>query len=257
MSLSLSVIMPSYGHARCIEGALLDFLESPRPPDEVIVVDDCSSDGSYELVEGLTYAHSRLRQLRNEVNQGVVLSARRGFQASQGDLVMFAAADDRRYPGFLPQSLAWWEEFPAAGLSCTHHRLHRPGHFEDNVSGRCDHSLREGWWSAADLQGVTMGFTGASVIYRREAYLGAGGLLPELQSACDWVLSVVVGHRQGVLYNPRELVSCCVHGGTYSGSRPPRAQADLAGALDDVIMGRDYADVQEALIRYRAATRSR
>lgn len=257
MSLSLSVIMPSFGHVDSVRSALLDFLESPRPPAEVIVVDDCSSDGSFELVERMTYEYPTLTQIRNESNQGVLAAARLGFHLSQGDLVMFAAADDRRYPGFLPRSLAMWDQHPEAGLSCTHHRLHLPGEFEQSISGRCGHFLEEGFWDPDSMRGLTMGFTGASVIYRRAAYLGAGGLLPELHSAADWVLSVVVGHRSGVLYLPQELVSCCVHGGTYSATRPPRLQEDMAQALTWVIHGRDYADVQEALIRYREATRSR
>ena len=102
--MKLSLVMPLYNKAGHLEGTLRALLEQTRRPDELIVVDDASSDGSLALAErflaeqggGLPVAWLPLPRNGgpgNARNQGMALAA--------GDYVQFLDADDRLYPGCL------------------------------------------------------------------------------------------------------------------------------------------------------------
>src|SRR5204863_9740435 len=75
----LSVVMPCYTERATIEESLRLVLASPWT-GEVIVVDDCSVDGSDKVVEALD--DERIVLLRQPVNQGKGAALRRGFGAA-------------------------------------------------------------------------------------------------------------------------------------------------------------------------------
>jgi glycosyltransferase involved in cell wall biosynthesis len=65
----------------------------------MIVVDDCSSDGSWEWLQQADYPH--LTVLRNDVNRGVNYTRNRGIERAQGEYVLFLDSDDKLMPGGL------------------------------------------------------------------------------------------------------------------------------------------------------------
>ena len=83
----LSVVVPNYNHARYLESALRAHLEQTRPPLEVIVVDDASTDDSVAIVERLARDHPRLRLIRLAKNGGVNAAINRGLREARGDYV--------------------------------------------------------------------------------------------------------------------------------------------------------------------------
>lgn len=93
---SLSIIIPAFKEAGKITAdvaAALTFLVSEQMPGEVIVVDDCSQDGTAQAVEAAGVNATRpVRAIRHEKNQGKGAAVRTGVLASKGDLVLFADA---------------------------------------------------------------------------------------------------------------------------------------------------------------------
>src|SRR6202051_126098 len=75
----LSVMMPAYNEARTIEAMLGHVLERPEV-GEVIVVDDGSSDGTWDIAQGVARGDKRVRPLRLEVNSGKGAALRRAVQ---------------------------------------------------------------------------------------------------------------------------------------------------------------------------------
>ena len=71
---------------------------------EIILVDDCSRDGTREHLEGL--ADPELRVLAHEVNQGKGAALRTGFKAATGDVVIIQDADLEYDPAEYPKLLA-------------------------------------------------------------------------------------------------------------------------------------------------------
>ena len=94
----VSVIVPVYNSADTITTALTSIANQTWPHVEVIVVDDCSNDGTWETVKGFAQGHSNIVTLRQESNQGAFRARNRGLWASTGDLITAHDADDWSHP---------------------------------------------------------------------------------------------------------------------------------------------------------------
>jgi len=97
---TVSVIIPSFQCAGLIGRALESLNAQTRPVDEIIVVDDGSSDNTGEMVP------ASVRYLRHEVNRGVSAARNTGAREATGDYVMFLDADDTLVPDAIAKLLA-------------------------------------------------------------------------------------------------------------------------------------------------------
>jgi glycosyltransferase involved in cell wall biosynthesis len=90
----VSVIMPCFNHAPFVADSLHGVLQQTHPDWELIVVDDCSRDGSWEVIRRVADHDPRIRAIRHERNQGVSKSRNDGLRAASGELIGFCDADD-------------------------------------------------------------------------------------------------------------------------------------------------------------------
>lgn len=114
----LSVVMPNFNHGRFIGHALDAMIAQERAPDEIIVVDDASTDDSIAVLERYCEKLPHLIVLRSERNGGAIPATRRGLAAATGRYLYLAAADDWVLPGFFATALAIIEANPDCGLVC-------------------------------------------------------------------------------------------------------------------------------------------
>jgi dolichyl-phosphate beta-glucosyltransferase len=95
---ALSLIVPAFNEAERL-GATLDelarFTAASRWPVEVVLVDDGSSDGTFELLTSFSRRQNAgcATVLRNDGNRGKGFSVRRGMLAARGDHLLFTDAD--------------------------------------------------------------------------------------------------------------------------------------------------------------------
>lgn len=91
----LSVVIPCYNESatllECV-GRLMH-ISRPRLSLEVIIVDDCSSDGSYNIAHTLAEEFDEVMAIRHTTNQGKGAALRTGFQLAGGDIVVVQDAD--------------------------------------------------------------------------------------------------------------------------------------------------------------------
>lgn len=92
---TLSVIIPCYNETATLREivAAVEALASDGLALEILVVDDCSTDGSRAVAEELAAASSSVRVLRHAVNQGKGAALKTGFLAATGDFVCVQDAD--------------------------------------------------------------------------------------------------------------------------------------------------------------------
>lgn len=101
----VSVIMPAYNAERFIAEAIDSVLNQTVKNIELIVVDDCSSDGTCRIVEEYTQKDSRVKLLRNEHNLQVAQTRNRGLEICRGEYVALLDSDDLWYPTKLEKQI--------------------------------------------------------------------------------------------------------------------------------------------------------
>lgn len=102
--MKLSVIIPVYNEIATIE-EIIRRVSATRLPDEIIVIDDASTDGSRSLLHKISSQHSEIRLILHDNNQGKGSAVRTGIHAAIGDLILIQDADleydPRDYPALL------------------------------------------------------------------------------------------------------------------------------------------------------------
>jgi hypothetical protein len=99
---SLTLIVPAYNSARFIEPCLRAILAQLAVGHQLVVIDDGSTDATFELAEGLRreYADADFTLLR-QPNAGVAAARNRGLAEARGEYIVFIDADDLLQPGIL------------------------------------------------------------------------------------------------------------------------------------------------------------
>jgi glycosyltransferase involved in cell wall biosynthesis len=203
----LSVILPNFNHGSLIDRAIFALLEQKLLPDEIIVIDDGSTDNSPAIIQQLAATSPRIRVELNSKNVGVIRSQNIGLEMSREPYIYFAAADDWVMPGFFELAISMLEAHRQSGLFCGESMLvdgaggrkigMRPIARPRNNAGYIDGE------SARRLLKRTDNWilTGATV-FRRDAILAAGGLDPDLGSFGDGYLARKVALTNGFIFSP-------------------------------------------------------
>ena len=97
----LSVVVPAYNEEATLEEVILKVLALPQLL-EVVVVDDCSSDGTPEVTRRLADAYPRVRVARHERNAGKTEALKTGFALTRGGIVIVQDADLEYDPTEIP-----------------------------------------------------------------------------------------------------------------------------------------------------------
>lgn len=206
--MTLSVILPNFNHGHLIGTALDSLGRQERRADEVIVVDDASTDHSLEVIESYRQHLPNLVLLRNETNRGAIQSLQAGLEAATGDFVYFAAADDWVLPGFFDCALKILEANPRLGLCCGEAIILEGG--TDRVIGHrppVRPRLYGGLIEPADASRLLARLDNfiltGSAIYRRSAVLAKGGFDPRAGAFADGLLTRKIALAHGFHFVPR------------------------------------------------------
>lgn len=88
----LSVVMPVYNEANTVH-AIIPLVLAQRPVQELVVVDDCSKDGTWTKLQELAKTDERIKLFHHERNQGKGAALRTGFAAAGSPFVVIQDAD--------------------------------------------------------------------------------------------------------------------------------------------------------------------
>lgn len=86
--------MPCFNHARFLNQSVLSILEQTYPELELILVNDCSTDNSAELIKGFALRDARVKPLYHQSNQGLSRSRNDALAAARGEFIAFCDSDD-------------------------------------------------------------------------------------------------------------------------------------------------------------------
>jgi GT2 family glycosyltransferase len=172
----VAVVVPSFNGRRWLPGLFASLAAQTRPPDEAIVVDNGSTDGS---VEWLRDTDATLVELGT--NHGFSVAVNRGIAATRCDAVALLNTDVELDADWLARSLARLGD-PAVGSVATKLVLMRDPSVvddagdvlrRDGVAEQRGHGKPDG--PRFSEPGEVWGASGGAAVYRRTALLGAGG----------------------------------------------------------------------------------
>lgn len=115
---SISVVIPAYNASAFLGEALASVAAQTRLADEVIVVDDCSTDDTAAIA-----ASAGARVIRLPENRGPYVAFNVGIAASRGHLIAHQAADDRWQPDHLAHVGGLLEDCPEVGVAAAGVRM--------------------------------------------------------------------------------------------------------------------------------------
>ena len=113
--MKISVVIPLYNKRTSVIRALNSVLSQTIQPEEIIVVNDGSTDGSEQLVNELNHP---LVRLINQPNAGVSAARNRGIKEAKGDWIAFLDADDEWMPEYLETIKSLSEKYPPVFSAC-------------------------------------------------------------------------------------------------------------------------------------------
>jgi hypothetical protein len=127
---SVSVVVPNYNYARYMPERLGSIFRQTHPVQEVVVLDDCSTDNSLEVIPAVAAKAGReVRLAPNKVNSGSVFAQwRKAAEYAKGEFVWIAEADDLSDPDFLARVVALMKDDPKVVLGFSDSRtIHADG----------------------------------------------------------------------------------------------------------------------------------
>lgn len=104
----VSVIMPSWNTSNFIAESILSVINQTYENWELIIVDDCSTDNTDDVVAKFT--DKRIRYFKNEKNSGAALSRNRALREARGEWIAFLDSDDLWNPDKLEHQINFMNE---------------------------------------------------------------------------------------------------------------------------------------------------
>ena len=164
--MKVTALIPAYNSAAWIAETLGSVAAQTAPPDEVIVVDDGSTDGTADIAESLGATCLRPGRV------GVSAARNLGVRAASGELIALLDSDDVWTPDKLEIQTTHMRSHPELLFTITHFR-----HFQDGSSVE---GIREDV-----LEGVYPGWLPSTLVARREAFDVVGEFDESMPSGGD------------------------------------------------------------------------
>jgi GT2 family glycosyltransferase len=179
----VSVVIPNWNGLELLQPLFIDLQQQTLPADEILVVDNASTDGSDDWAE-----KEGARVIRNEANRGFAFAVNRGVACARSETIAVLNNDLRLNEGWLETALKTLHREPVSFVVGKVLQADRPDTIDatydavckGGTAWRCGHGYKDGpMWSEPRVVYFPP-FTG--VLFRKEAFLEIGGLDETLES---------------------------------------------------------------------------
>lgn len=122
----ISVIMPLYNAERFVGESIGNILGQTVGDFELIVIDDASTDSSYDIASRYAAQDARIVLMRNDANHGAAYTRNRGLETARGSFITFMDADDRCLPERFARQTAFFGQHPQIDLCGSYYTMFGP-----------------------------------------------------------------------------------------------------------------------------------
>lgn len=215
----VSVIVPNYNHARFLRQRLDSILNQTFQDFEVIILDDCSTDESVDVIKEYESRRNNIHVILNVTNSGsTFLQWQKGIEQAKGEWIWIAESDDVASPKFL-ETLLQYSGFANLGvIACESHIIDEHGVLTGNT--RSWTSRNEGYYGQArtgiefcakELV-ITNLIPNASAVLFRNTFRVKEINYTTSKKFGDWILWFGLLTKSDVLFVSEELNSFRKHG---------------------------------------------
>jgi glycosyltransferase involved in cell wall biosynthesis len=253
---TVTVVLSNYNHARYLPDSLGHIARQTRAADQIVVVDDGSTDDSLRVIRAFAEANPFVEIVENGRNFGLQESVARALSIAEGDYLVWTAADDRLLPTFIERTMAVLERHPSAALGFSETSV-LLGDTERIERFAADASVRH----IFDLGDLPEFMTPARIKARmKRAYLpiasnttlvrtdllrSIGGYPRALEWHSDWFVGYALAIRHGACVVPDTLAVIRSSAASYSsGARDEARQRRVLCAMLDLLAGSVFRDVR-------------
>ena len=232
----ISVVVPNYNYARYINKRIDSIVRQTYPIYELIVLDDCSADGSVEVIKKklaeveMKYPELKIQFVQNEKNSGKAMAQwKKGFDLASGDYVWIAEADDLCSKRFLEEVMKGFND-PEVMLSYTESAIinswglmmapnfrwsrdkEKTGHYDSSY-------IKDGKTEVEEIMAVrcTIPNISAVVLRKRKELLKYLNEALKFTQVGDWYFYVQVLSDGKISYNRKSLNRFRVHSDSKTG----------------------------------------
>lgn len=197
----VSVIIPNYSHKAFLNQRIDSVLNQTIQDIEIILLDDCSSDGSEEILESYAQENPRIKYLPNEKNSGSPFHQwNKGVALAKSEFIWIAESDDYCESILLEKLLALLEENKNCGIAyCQSTLVNERGETINSYSENLKFIYKSDAWEndfikkGCEANRDWLLFhnpipNASGVLMRKEAFLNAGGADPKMKLNGDWFL---------------------------------------------------------------------
>ena len=196
----VSIVLPSYNGEQYIEQAIQSVLEQSYLNWELIIVDDCSIDGTASIINHYAQKDSRIQVIHNTENQKLPRSLNIGFRRAAGDYFTWTSDDNYYDPDAIEVMVSFLESNPQYGLVyCDMNDL-----YEDGTLLRSNRVRSTQYFYSGS-------YFGACFLYRRQAAEAVGEYDPDMFLAEDYDFFLRLGKQTKLYYLPECKYTYRIH----------------------------------------------
>ncbi|SRR5579875_30244 len=251
---TIAICIPSYNHANFLAGCIESVLAQDARPDEFIVRDDCSTDGTWER---LASYREELLVLRNTVNVGIAKNYDRLLRDATSDYVVLLSSDDLLHSSFVRRVRRQLGNAQCVVTGCLH--IGPTGHLSKKSRYHGISYLRWRHRSRSDLtaavcRGSIFSFPGSA--WERSWLLSLPALPSEAGLCVDWYWQILTAAYGAYRFDPLPLHCYRYHSANASHSAQRTWQEHavrmLTFLLDEKLIPREFeAHLSQSLDRLR------
>ncbi len=210
----VSIVVASYNHAGYLQRRMDSLLKQTYQNMEIIVIDDCSTDSSLEVLRGYE-THPKVRLIAREENGGWVEVSNQGLALAIGEYVLFGNCDDECESTMIEQLVKGMNSQPTAGVVfCRSQMIDSQSQVLSD-----DFTIREkGFRSRCAMDTLLSGKEAtrfllhscvipnlSAALFRRDCFSRVGKFSHDYRVCCDWDLFLRVAVEYDIAYIAKPL----------------------------------------------------
>lgn len=210
MSTNISILILSYNQARFLHEGIGSVLNQTVSPDEIVIVDDGSTDGSVEILKAYQEKFSKIKLILLDKNRGCIANVNHFVPTLKCSFFAICPVDDILSTYFVENTLEVIRRYPDIGIVCSdsavfsdqkpyvyyHYKFFPP------ANDICIFSPKD---LVTVLRDTFFLISSSTPLYNTKYFLMYGGYNEKLLSLSDYFLNYQIGLRHKVAYIPKPL----------------------------------------------------